>query len=167
MQRIFIAALAALTLSLIVPALASAQYQVPYVYPTSQPMPLPPLTGLEDHPLGFGANWAPDSPLEDDFVDYTAWTTIENDYRLRAGAYSDAVYYGQSGLIGTTYSGPTVDGVNWQARIVRYIPPASGRNGHYCVYDGYVNGPVQASGLNVFTQTFVHCDSYIPSSEGR
>ena len=81
---------------------------------------------MEEHPFSFGANWAPDSALEADFVDYVAWGAIENDYRLRAGAYDDGVYYGQSGLIGTDVSGPAYDGVDWQVRIVRYIPPAIG-----------------------------------------
>ena len=59
------------------------------------------------------------------------------------------------------------DGVDWQVRIVRYVPPAVvGRLGHYCAYDGYVNGPVMPTPLNVFTQTHRHCDTYVPSSEG-
>lgn len=167
MQRIFIAALAALAFALIAPAAASAQYQVPYFYPTSQPTPYPPVSGLEDHPFAFGANWAPGSPLEADFVDYVAWDTIEADYRLRAGTYDDVVYYGYSGLIGSVLSGPASDGVSWQVRIVRYIPPASGRLGHYCAYDGFVDGPVASTGLNVFTQTSRHCNTYLLSIEGK
>lgn len=166
MQRIFIAALAALSLAFIAPAAASAQYDPPYFYPTSNPTPRPVITGLEDHPFGFGANWAPDSPLEADFVDYIAWTAVENDYRLRAGAYDDSVYYTQSGLIGHEYTGPTYDGVNWQVRITRYIPPAIGRLGHYCTYEGFVNGPVLPTPQNVFTQTGRFCDNYVTSSEG-
>lgn len=166
MQRIFIAALAALSLALIAPNAASAQYQIPYVYPTSQPSPRPPIPGLVEHPFGFGANWAQNSALEADFVDYVAWDAIESDYRLRAGAYDDGVYYGQSGLLGSDVSGPTINGVDWQVRIIRYIPPAIGRLGHYCAYDGFVNGPVMSAPLNVFTQTFRHCDTYILSTEG-
>ena len=75
MQRIFIAALAALSLAFIAPAAASAQYEVPYFYPTSNPTPYPPVAGLEDHPFGFGINWAPDAALEADFVDYIAWNS--------------------------------------------------------------------------------------------
>ena len=166
MQRIFIAALAALSFVLIAPAAASAQYQLPYFYPTAEPAPQPPVSGLQEHPFLFGANWAPDSPLEADFVDYVAWHSIEADYRLRASAYDDVVYYGDSGLVGSVLSGPTSDGVSWQVRIVRYIPPAIGRLGHYCVYDGFVNGPVLDTPLNVFTQTSRHCDTYSLSIEG-
>jgi hypothetical protein len=156
-----IAALAALAIALILPGAASAQYAPPYFYPTGYMTPHPPVTGLQDHPFGFGANWAVNSPLEADYADYVAWLGIESDYRMRAGAYNDATYYGLSGLIGTTSSGPIGDGTNWQVRIVRYVPPAGARLGHYCVYDGVVNGPVLAAGLNVFTQTGRTCDTYV------
>ena len=167
MPRALIAALAAFAIALVLPAAASAQYSPPYFYPSASSTPHPPVLGLEDHPFGFGANWAADSPLEADFADYVAWRSIEPDYRLRAGAYDDVTYYGQSGLIGTTFSGPTSDGVSWQVRIVRYVPPATGRLGHYCVYEGFVNGPVLPASLNVFTQTGRSCGSYVLSVEGR
>ena len=127
MHRILTAAFAALALALIAPAAASAQYESPYFYPTEFPTPYPPVAGLQAHPFGFGGNWALDSPLEADFADYVAWLDIEADYRLRAGAYSDHVYYAYSGLIGTSFSGPTFGGVDWEVRIVRYIPPTSER----------------------------------------
>jgi hypothetical protein len=161
LPRTLIAALAALAVALILPTAASAQYAPPYFYPTGYTTPHPPVAGLQDHPFGFGANWALGSPLEADFADYAAWRGIESDYRMRAGAYSDGVYYGLSGVIGTSFSGPIGDGTNWQVRIVRYVPPATGRLGHYCAYEGVVNGPVLPAGLNVFTQTQRTCETYV------
>lgn len=166
MPRTLIAAVAALAVALIAPAAASAQYSPPYSYPTAATTPYPPVAGLEEHPFGFGANWASGSPLEADFAEYIAWRDIEADYRVRAAAYDDLVYYGQSGMIGTTYSAPTAGGVDWAVRVVRYVPPAVGRIGHYCAYDGFVNGPVLSGGLNVFTQTHRSCGTYILSIEG-
>jgi hypothetical protein len=167
MPRTLIAALAALAIALIAPAAASAQYAPPYFYPSASTTPYPILPGLEDHPFGFGANWAANSPLEADFADYVAWRSIEDDYRLRAGAYDDVTYYGQSGLIGTTFSGPLTGGVDWEVRIVRYVPPAYPRLGHYCIYEGFVNGPVMSAGLNVFTQMSRTCSTYTASVEGQ
>jgi hypothetical protein len=166
MSRTLIAAVAAFAIALIAPAAASAQYTPPYSYPTAATTPYPPLSGLEEHPFGFGENWASGSALEADFAEYIAWRDIEPDYRVRAGGYDDNTYYGQSGLIGTTSTGPASGGVNWAVRIVRYVPPASGRIGHYCVYEGYVNGPVLSGGLNVFTQTHRSCGNYYLSIEG-
>ena len=166
MPRTLIAALAALAIALIAPAAASAQYAPPYFYPSASPAPLPVMPGLEEHPFTFGAHWAADSPLQVDFADYVAWRNIEDDYRLRAGAYDDVTYYGQSGLIGTTFSGPLFGGVDWEVRILRYVPPAAPRVGHFCVYEGFVNGPVMSSTLNTFTQMDRHCETYTASVEG-
>ena len=167
MQRIFIAALAALSLALIAPAAASAQYAAPVLLPDLHPTPYPPVPGLEDHPFGFGANWAPDSPLEADFVDYVAWNAIESDYRLRAGAYDDSIYYAQSGLIGTDVLRPDAR----RRRLAgpdRPLRPARDRrvSATTAPTTGFVNGPVLPTPLNVFTQTSRHCDTYVLSGEG-
>lgn len=167
MHRILIAAFAALALALAAPTAASAQYQPPYFFPTADSTPHPPVAGLEDHEFTFGSHWATGTPLTEDFADYIAWGAIESDYRLRAGAHNHSVYYSESGLIGTTYSAPTDGGVDWQVRLVRYVPPAIGRLGHFCVYEGFVNGPVLTGGQNVFTQTSRTCDTYLLSVEGQ
>src|SRR5688572_19575157 len=113
MHRILIAAFAALALALVAPAAASAQYSPPYFFPTADSGPHPPVAGLEDHEFTFGSHWATGTPLTEDFADYIAWTAIEDDYRLRTSAYTDSVYYSESGLIGTTFSAPAGD-VDWQ-----------------------------------------------------
>jgi hypothetical protein len=166
MSRTVIAAVAALAIALIVPAAASAQYSPPFSYPTAVTLPYPPVSGLEVHPFGFGGNWAANSPLEADFAEYIAWRSIESDYRMRAATYDDLTYYSDSGLIGTTFSSPASGGVNWYVRIVRYVPPASERLGHYCVYEGFVNGPVLTANQNVFTQIGRSCGNYLLTIEG-
>ena len=114
---------------------------------------------------GHGTPTGSGGPLQEDTADYFVWEGTDDDFRLRACvAGVDNGEYIDHAIVGTTYSGPDING-GWHAALVHFVPAAGEDLGYYCRYQGFVHEhPIMA--MRQFVQTDRTCSTYLPSGEG-